>query len=273
MPSMKKVLCILALPVLTSGYASAADSIEAVALAFEQSANGQLQQWDLLIGDERVVTLDANGRMLSVFDASDNALYTLDHTAKTYRISDAESVRQAAMKVQQGMRAIESRIASLPASQQSQVRQQLMASFPQRQAIAVDSRFVSNGKQGSFAGVDCQWYETEVDGVVVGQICATAPDQLAGGTAVYSMLESLTEMYAEMEMADLGGISLPIPENPMAPVAQLGLIPVKMEQYDAAVSGGADVELMSIQRQKISPAALQLPPGFTRQDGAGDAGR
>jgi hypothetical protein len=271
MSSVKKVLCALICQVLMVGFAWSADSLEAVQMQFKQSSNNQSQQWGLLIGDERVVTLDVNGRVMSIFDAADNRLYTLDHTAQTYRISDAQSVRQAAAKVQQGMRAIESKIAALPAAQQSEVRQQLMASFPQRQEVAADSRFEPNGRSGTFAGVDCQWYETLVDEEAVGRICATAPDQLEGGPSLYSMLESISRMYAEMEKADLGGIALPIPENPMAPVARLGLIPIKMEQYDTAVSGTADVELMSINRQRISPAALQLPPGFTRQDSGGVA--
>ncbi|CAA0111178.1 Uncharacterised protein [Halioglobus japonicus] len=267
MSSLKNIVCVLASQVLMGSFAYSADSLEAVQMQFSQRANGQLQQWSLVIGDDRVVTVDVNGQELSIFDAADGKLYTLDHAAHSYRISDSQSVRQAALRVQQGMSAIESRIAELPESQQSQIRQRLMASFPQRQEAKGDSKFVSSGKSGAFAGVDCQWFETVVDGIATGQICATAPDQLEGGATLHSMLTSISDMYAEMEKADLGGIALPIPENPMAPVARLGLIPVKMEQYgDGEAGAGPDVELLSISQQLINPAALQLPSGYTLQE-------
>lgn len=260
----KFLLSALVLNFAMSGSALSADSLLAVHMLFTQNASSQ-QQLRLIIGDNRVATLDGSDAVLSLFDAGSSQLYTLDHANASYRVSDVESVLQLAAKIEAGMAAFESKIATLPASEQASARKKLQAFFPQRQQIAGETDFVSTDETGSFADVSCEWFETVIDGTKTGRICATAPDNMPGGPTLHSMLSSISTMYETMKKANLGSITLPLPANPMAPVASLGLIPLKMEEYETAESAMVDVELVSVKRQLTKRSLLQLPPGYKVQ--------
>ncbi|MCB1705183.1 MAG: hypothetical protein KDI17_09975 [Halioglobus sp.] len=272
----KFFLPALALQFLLTASAYSAESLSTVQLVFDQHAAEQRHSL-LVIGNDRVATVDANNDVLSIFDAGSGKLYTLDHDHLSYRVSDVASVHRLAEQIAAGMAALESRIAELPAAQQNTAREQLLALFPQREPVAGESTFVPEGTAGTFAGISCEWFDSLVDGERRGRICATAPEKLPGGPTLHSMLKSLSAMYEAMEQADLGSIALPIPENPMAPVAKLGLVPIKMEEYRPAESGEAavatSVELVSVTEQETSLSVLELPAGYTLEDDAGnDAG-
>ncbi len=260
----KYLLAALTLQFLISSSALSTDSLTAVHLLFNQNASGQ-QQLRLVIGDNRVATLDSDDQVLSIFDASSSKLYVLDHATASYRVSDVESVHKLAASIQLGMATLESKIASLPVSQQSIARQKLLGIFPHHAQKASEAQFVSRGKTGSFAGISCEWFDTLVDGNKAGQICATPPKQLPGGATLHSMLTSISNMYEAMEKADLGNIALPIPENPMSPVAKLGLIPIKMQESGATQASTVDVELVSVQQQMTKQSLLHLPTDYKPQ--------
>jgi hypothetical protein len=234
-----------------------------VALDFSAVDKGDVRSIRLLVSDAYVVTLDPDGRVQSRYSLQDQELLVIDHQQMTaIRVNEAAATEMAA-ELNQGLSEILADIESLPADQQEKSLAGLRRLFHPEGPSSGESatELTPTDEFAKFAGIACRWYRYR-DHESVGRACLAETTDVPGGTQLLAMLETLSGFYDILESGQGGRFKLPIPQNPLAPMARLGKVAVKVTEQVAGMTPSLDVELLATQRGAIDQALFELPDGL-----------
>lgn len=237
-----------------------------VVLEFNNLERGEPQHSRLLVTNDTVVTLDDAQHMLSHYSVTDETLTVLDHRNKTYTALNTDSAKALSAQLKKQISTVLAGIKALPQEQQAVATERLKSMFGEASENNTPTEFTDTGETGQFAGITCRWYTYAHSGTAPGRACLVAPEALAGGNAILNMLQSMSNIYAILLNEQHAELPLPIPQNPMAPLAAFGQLPIRISEPASGKRQGLEIELLDIKAVSYDPSVLAIPASYTVSD-------
>lgn len=195
-------------------------------------------------GMVRVVNTGGRIEPEAIFDSNSGELTLIDHQQKSYiKVNEKE------------LTAMAGQVKSLIDSVMSEL------SFNNPLAANPRERTVQHsGIQRKVAGISCELYEIQFDGVTESEVCIAKSNRLEISSNDYDTLEKLYQTgdrLARTARETIGQSLGPIPEFG---AGELGGLPV----YINSVSSGAqlELELTKIESELVSPEYFKIPEGY-----------
>jgi len=234
--------------------------VAATMLKMQQEQGAQLRTFTLYLSDSRIANLDEQLQLSELYDRETKILYVLNHQQKNYRSFSLPKAKIYADALQEMFTKFEKQLEQLPESQRKEEAERLNQFFNGGNTDRLEkSQYDLLSKRGEFAGVACDWYEITEEQTFKGEACVANPNAIKNGMGLLEMLQTMNEIYDLVIGAVQGRLHLNIPNNPMAPLAKLGKIPLSIEQQTSGIA----IQLQSLQEMVVDTDIFSLPENFT----------
>jgi hypothetical protein len=234
--------------------------ITVTVLGMQQQQGEQQRNFSLYLSQDRVANMNEQQQLQELFDRQTKTLYVLDHQQQNYRSFSLPKAKVYADALQALFADFEKKLEQLPESQRQKQADRFNQFFNNgKTERIVKSQYNATGQQGQFAGISCNWYEISEQQAIKGQTCLANPSSIKNGAALLEMLQSMNNIYSLIIGSVQGKLHLNMPNSPMAPLAELGKIPLSIERQ----TSGLEMQLMSVQEIIVENSVFNLPKNFT----------
>ena len=234
--------------------------VAATVLDMQQQQGEQQRNFSLYLSQDSVANLNEQQQLQELYDRSTKTLYVLDYQQQNYRSFSLPKAKIYADALQAMFAKFEKKLEQLPESQRQKQTDRLNQFFNGgKDGRLVKSQYTPTAQQGQYAGVYCDWYEIHEQQELKGRTCIANPSSIKNGTALLEMLQTMNEIYSLVIGSVQGKLHLNMPNNPMAPLAKLGKIPLNIERQ----TSGLEMQLVSVQEVSVETSIFSLPENFT----------
>ncbi|WP_299080500.1 hypothetical protein [uncultured Paraglaciecola sp.] len=218
------------------------------------------QDYSLFLSQNHVANINKQQQLQELYDRSSKTLYILDHKQQQYRSFSTAKAKRYADGIQAMFADFEKKIGQLPKDQRAKQIARLNKLFNGgKNTPPVKSQYSATKQQQELAGVGCELYEIYEQEALKGQTCVAEPNAIINGTGLLEMLQTMDSIYTLIVDSVQGKLHLNLPNNPMAPLAKLGKIPLSIERH----SSGLSMQLVSVTQSTVDEDFFSLPSGFT----------
>jgi hypothetical protein len=234
--------------------------VSATLLEMQQSQGAQHRDFSLYLSQDRVANLNEQQQLQELYDRASKTLYVLDHQQQSYRTHSLAKAQVYAEGLQTMFSKLENKLKQLPEEQRQKQTDRLNKFFNGGKTNPpVKSQYIATDQQGQFAGISCDWYDIKEQQASKGQTCVADPSSIKNGKALLEMLQNMNDIYNLIVGSVKGELHLNMPNNPMAPLAKLGKIPVRI----TAQTSELEMQLVSISEVSVERSIFTLPVNFT----------
>lgn len=250
----------------------AAESEAATRFEMRQTSGDLTASRYMVVRDQGIAFLAADGQVSSLFDRSGQILWMLDHSNRIAAQVSEDQVRGFLLRWNRELAAFEASLTALPEDQRALSRQrfeQLFArSAQQTEAARIDS-FRPLDRQDRFGGITCRWHQMirEQDGEesLRGSACLAAAADLPGGVVLADLNRMLLAIFEVVKKTDTGPLKLPMTGDPMLMAAGPDLVALRVIHELSGGAPGVDLELVSVSTVTPDEALFRIPDGYRRQ--------
>jgi hypothetical protein len=261
-----RLVTILVLATLVCGGTASADTILTNETRDLRSDPPEVMTTQLYLGADRFAadSRSAEGEhTTTIYDASQNVLYHVDHDSKSYVRIDQEMLDQLGTQMNAAMQQMKDQMAQMPEAQRKQV-EQMMQSMGGT-GHKVDWTVKETGEKQTVAGYGCQRYELLADGKKESDVWASTWKDAGVPKESFDVLRKFAAFFEEIAGSNpLFAQAMESQGGALQGLDRIDGFPVKVIDYD---DGKASLETTtkSYEQKKVADATYHVPAGYTQK--------
>lgn len=240
-------------------------SVFAGALFVMQDSTEPEQPTRIQVEDDSM-SVQSDSRMAMVYRGKADTMFILDHEEQRFTRIDRETVKQLMADVAPALREMQEQLAAMPPEQRAMVEKMMKGRMPNMAATGEPPKREARatGKSGEQAGVDCEWHDVTLDGVLVERTCVADTDDIPGADEAFASMRSMAEFMTEVFAPLREQMPFAMPESPVEMMEQLDGIPVITQQIEGGQIASTTA-LVDAQEVDIPDSAFQIPSNYKEQ--------
>lgn len=214
-------------------------------------------------GDSMSVQADA--RMTMVYRGEAETMFVVDHEKQQFTRIDRATVQKLMADVAPALKEMQEQLAAMPPEQRAMVEKMMKGRMPNMATGEPPKREArATGKGGEQAGVECDWHDVTLDGVLVERTCVADTDDIPGADEAFASMRSMAEFMTEVFAPLREQIPFAMPESPVEMMEQLDGIPIITQQIEDGQIASTTA-LVDAQEVDIPPSAFAIPSNYKEQ--------
>ncbi|MEP7244416.1 MAG: DUF4412 domain-containing protein [Gammaproteobacteria bacterium] len=194
----------------------------------------------------------------------DRAIYSVDTSAKSYRVMDQATIDQMGTKFAAARKQMEAQMANMPPERRAMMEKMLGqmgggAGTPGAPA-APKRTLKKTGRTESVAGITCTMWEVSVNGVKDTELCAAKPGSVPGGDEVIRTLRELGEMMKSFTQ-NFGAQARKGASQPWNDMETIDGVPILTRDFENG-KASAETRLTAFHKESVAASQFEVPAGY-----------